>query len=250
MRTMAVVYERLLRRVGYHPAKPGYPPDFSPADIQIVEEVVPFTMTSPERIFALCRSVEYVVRCRIPGDLVECGVWRGGSMMAIAKTLMRLGDTSRSLYLFDTFEGMTPPGTVDRTFRGEAASDLLTSQDRGTSWTWAYAPLEAVKEAIYRTGYDRRRIHFIRGKVEDTLPSRAPGEIAVLRLDTDWYESTYHELIHLYPRISPGGVMIVDDYGHWEGARRAVDQYIAENEVEILLNRIDYTGRVGVKPKI
>jgi hypothetical protein len=83
--------------------------------------------------------------------------------------------------------------------------------------------------------------------VEDTIPREAPAEIAILRLDTDWYESTKLELIHLYPKLSIGGILIVDDYGHWEGARRAADEYIRENKLVILFQRIDYTGRIAVK---
>ena len=90
-------------------------------------------------------------------------------------------------------------------------------------------------------------VHFVPGPVEQTLPDHAPDPIAILRLDTDWYASTRHELEHLFPRVAPGGVLIVDDYGHWEGARRAVDEYFARSDDRILLQRIDYTGRIGVK---
>ena len=82
--------------------------------------------------------------------------------------------------------------------------------------------------------------------MEDTIPKKAPQMISLLRLDTDWYESTRHELIHLFPRIAPFGVIIIDDYGHWQGVREAVDEYIRENNIKILLNRVDYTGRIGV----
>ena len=95
------------------------------------------------------------------------------------------------------------------------------------------------------TGYPAERLHFVEGKVEDTIPEQAPERIALLRLDTDWYESTRHELEHLYPRLSPGGVLIIDDYGHWEGARQAVDEYF---KGEVYLHRIDYTGRLAIKP--
>jgi hypothetical protein len=88
----------------------------------------------------------------------------------------------------------------------------------------------------------------VKGKVEDTIPRAAPKQIALLRLDTDWYESTYHELKHLYPRLVPGGVLILDDYGHWEGARRAVDQYFEEERIRLFLHRIDYAGRLAIKP--
>ena len=82
---------------------------------------------------------------------------------------------------------------------------------------------------LHGTGYPPERIHFVRGPVEETLPAGAPDEIALLRLDTDWYESTRHELEHLYPRLAAGGVLLVDDYGHWEGARKAVDEYFADH---------------------
>jgi hypothetical protein len=90
-------------------------------------------------------------------------------------------------------------------------------------------------------------VRFVKGLVEDTLPSSAPESIALLRLDTDWYESTRHELIHLFPRLVSGGVLILDDYGHWQGARKALDEYFEEHGVKMLLNRIDYSARIGVK---
>ena len=106
---------------------------------------------------------------------------------------------------------------------------------------------ESVRETVLSTGYPEEQVHIVRGPVEDTIPGKAPERLALLRLDTDWYESTYHELVHLYPRLSVGGVLIIDDYGHWEGARRAVDEYFAAAGSRPLLNRIDYTGRIAIK---
>jgi len=106
---------------------------------------------------------------------------------------------------------------------------------------------DAVRATLTQSGYPTGRLHFVRGPVETTLPEHAPERLALLRLDTDWYESTRHELQHLYPRLSEGGVLIVDDYGHWEGARRAVDEYFERHPPAPLLNRIDYTGRIAVK---
>lgn len=224
--------------------------DFEEADLQLIEKVQAFTMTSPERIYALVRAVEHIIRNDIPGDFVECGVWRGGSMMVVAITLLKLKNTSRHLYLFDTFEGMTEPTAVDVSLEGEKASEILQRQadkkDHKDS-VWAYAHLSQVKEAMFTTGYEPNRIHFVKGKIEDTVPESAPEKISLLRLDTDWYESTRHELIHLYPRLSVGGVIIIDDYGHWLGAKKATEEYIQENNICLLLNRVDYTGRVGVK---
>ncbi len=107
--------------------------------------------------------------------------------------------------------------------------------------------IEAVRSALLTSDYPEDRLHFVQGPVEETLPDAAPPELALLRLDTDWYESTLHELEHLYPRLAPGGILIIDDYGHWEGCRRAVEEYFARNPPMPLLQRIDYTGRLAVK---
>jgi hypothetical protein len=224
-----------------------YPPDFDEATASICRAVAPYTMTSPERIYALCQSVEYIVRNGIPGDVVECGVWKGGSIMAAALTLQGLGEVDRDLFLFDTFDGMPPPGDIDRDFEGRRAKDWMDQHDKQTDFVWAYAAKAEVETNVLSTGYPRERIHFIQGAVESTIPRDAPSQIALLRLDTDWYESTKHELQHLFPRLSKGGVILIDDYGHWEGARIAVDEYIAQHRIRLLLNRVDYTGRVGIK---
>ncbi len=232
--------------VRYH----ALPRDLDPEIARIVQSVHEYTMTSTQRIAALCEAVKYVVDSRIEGDIVECGVWRGGSMMAVAKTLRWLGDDSRTLRLFDTFEGMTPPTDNDVEFDGKTASALLASSDKNNAESvWCTAPLEGVKAVLSQTGYDPDKLEFVQGRVEDTLPDSAPERIALLRLDTDWYESTRHELEHLYPRLVPGGVLIIDDYGHWQGARKAVDEYISKHQLPILLNRIDYSGRCAIKPR-
>jgi O-methyltransferase len=223
-------------------------PDLEPWVAEVIAKARPFTMTSNERISALCHAVRYVAKSGIPGDIVECGVWRGGSMMAAAMTLLMAEDLSRTLHLFDTFEGMPPPTEADReAASGSAAAALLERADKASSLIWAYSPLDEVRANLASTNYPADRMRFIIGKIEDTIPRESPEKIAILRLDTDWYESTRHELIHLYPKLSIGGVLIIDDYGHWEGARKAVDEYIGDNRLRILLQRIDYTGRIAVK---
>jgi O-methyltransferase len=226
---------------------PRFPVDFDKADVDVCLRVKPYTMTTPPRIYALVRAVEYVVKRDIAGAFVECGVWRGGSMMAVALTLQRLNATDRELYLFDTFAGMTPPTDADMKPSGERAGDLLATED-ASSDVWAIATLDDVRAAVLGTNYPPERIHFVEGPVEKTLPDHTPDEIALLRLDTDWYESTKHELVHLYPRLHTGGVLLLDDYGYWQGARRAVDEYVREHELPLLLNRIDHTARIAVKP--
>ena len=237
---------RLPRFLRSAPRTRRLPPDFDESVAATCRAVAPFTMTSPERIAALVESVRYVARHGIAGDVVECGVWRGGSMMAVARSLLDIGDL-RDLHLFDTFAGMPPPGDEDRDISGAHAADLMADEDPDSGSVWARSPLDEVRRNVLGTGYPESRVRFVQGRVEDTVPGCAPAHIAILRLDTDWYESTRHELVHLYPRLAVGGVLIIDDYGHWQGARRAVDEYLAESNARLLLNRIDTTGRIGVK---
>lgn len=223
-------------------------PDFEATHLDILDLVRPYSRTSAEAIYTLIEAVKYVARRRIRGAIVECGVWRGGSMMAAAKTLVDLGDTDRDLYLFDTFEGMTPPTDRDVDISGQDAAASMARSDRNETSIWASVGLDDVRRSMAKVRYPEARIHYVRGKVEDTLPTQAPAQIALLRLDTDWYESTKHELVHLYPRLASGGVLLIDDYGHWKGARQATDEFIAATPDFGLLTRIDYTGRVAIKP--
>jgi O-methyltransferase len=244
-----------IKKFGYDLVKPderliknGLPADFDKETVDTFKKVRPFTMTTPERIASLCNAVNYLVKNNIEGDFVECGVWRGGSTMAAIDTLMKAGDTSRTVYLYDTFEGMSEPTEHDKELSGTAADTLMqTSVKEDPTSVWCYSTIEEVKANVATLNYPTEKVHFIKGKVEDSIPQTMPGKIALLRLDTDFYESTKHELEHLYPLLVPGGVIIIDDYGHWEGARKAVDEYIAKHKLPLLLNRIDYTGRIGIK---
>jgi O-methyltransferase len=224
-------------------------PDVEPAFAEVSSACAPYTMTSIERRYALWQGVRHVHRAGIRGHLVECGVWRGGSAMLAAMTLLQLGDPERHIHLYDTFEGMPPPGEHDVDASGARMVDEWDRHERQIDDpVFAYGAYDDVLRNMASTGYPSDRIHLVKGKVEDTIPAEAPDEIAVLRLDTDWYESTRHELAHLWPRLVDGGVLIVDDYGHWAGARQAVDEYFQERSDAPLMHRIDYTGRIGVKP--
>lgn len=222
------------------------PADFDDDAKATIEAVRPFTMTSADKLFALITATRYVAAHGIEGDVVECGVWRGGSMHAVARTLAAAGETSRELYLFDTYEGMPPAGERDVRHDGRPAAELLETLPR-TSKTWAVASLEDVRAGFEDVPYPRERVHFVKGRVEDTVPAAAPDRVALLRLDTDWYESTRHELEHLYPRLVSGGVLILDDYGWWKGAREAVDEWLAESGERLLLMRAG-SGRIAVRP--
>jgi hypothetical protein len=217
--------------------------DFTDSERAALAAVASFTMVSPDRNVGLLRAIDHIVRWQIPGDFVECGVWRGGTSLLAANAFHAAGNTGRTLWLYDTFEGMPPPEEVDRDLSGASASDLLA--DPGVR---CEASLEDVRTTMARTAYPADRIRFVVGKVEDTIPATMPESIAILRLDTDWYASTYHELVHLYPRLVSGGILILDDYGCWNGARKAVDQYLEENRIPLFLSRMDYTGRIAVKP--
>ena len=228
------------------PAAPALPKDYDAEAVRTILAVKPWTMTSPEKLNALILAVRHVVKHKIPGDIVECGVWRGGSMQATARTLLEADDTSRHLYLFDTFEGMPPPTEEDRRQDGQSAAELLAANER-TSGVWAVASLEDVQEGMAQVAYPEDQVHFVPGMVEDTVPGRAPEQISVLRLDTDWYASTKHELETLYPRLVSGGVLLIDDYGWWQGSRKAVDEYLEQTGEQLLLLRMA-EGRIAVKP--
>ena len=225
----------------------------SPEDRAIIERVLPYTMTGVPRLAALIDAVRYCVRREVPGGFAECGVWRGGSVLAMILTLQQLGSHTRDIHLYDTFEGMTEPTEHDVSPIDPPALETWTAAQRRRTRPWkelfAGEVLDetSVHHTVLSTGYPAERIHVVRGPVEETLPQRVPERLALLRLDTDWYESTRHELQHLYPLLVDSGVLIIDDYGHWEGAKRAVDEYFGIHQPPLLLNRIDYTGRIAVK---
>lgn len=227
----------------------------SQQEVEILRACVPFTMTSQERLLAVVDAVSYLVRSDIDGAFAECGVWKGGSILAMILRLQQLGVSDRDIYLFDTFEGMTRPTVKDVSrIDGEALAHWEESVGQGLlPWQGLFAAdtfnEELVRDALLSTGYPPQRLHFVKGRVEDTLPEAAPEHLALLRLDTDWYESTRHELLHLWPRLQAHGVLIVDDYGHWDGCALAVDEYFTEigPDQSPLLSRIDYSGRMAVK---
>lgn len=223
-----------------------FPVDYDAEVTEIIRAVRPYTMTGNEKLRGLIQAIRYIAHNKIEGDIVECGVWRGGSMQAAARTLLAAGDTSRELFLFDTFEGMTEPSTVDVRWDGKSAAELLATKDR-SSFMWAIASLDDVKEGFQQVPYPADRLHYVVGRVEDTIPAELPERIACLRLDTDFYESTKRELAHAYSRLSPGGVLIIDDYGHWAGSRKATDEFLEALDEPLLLHRMG-TGRIGVRP--
>jgi hypothetical protein len=221
--------------------------DFSKDDWEIINEIRPFTMTSLERIKVLLDAVGYITNNSIEGDMVECGTWKGGSIMAMMKKLLQQSVTDRRIWVFDTFDGMPAPKEIDETYRRESAKRILDTSSKETSFVWAYSPIEEARKNILSVGYPARNISFVKGKVEDTIPVTSIEKIALLRLDTDWYSSTKVELEYLFPRLVEGGILIIDDYGHWQGCKKAVDEYFTKIAYPIFLGRVDYTGRIMVK---
>ena len=224
--------------------------DISKVSKQIFEECRPYTLLELERVDSIVSSVNYLCKNNIPGDIVECGVWKGGSVYAAVKTLVLNKSFDRKIYLFDVFEveamfATTNEIAEDMDFRGITAGMAV---DKGLLVKENYNyQIDEVKALLKKTGYPAENIIFKVGRVEDTLPCDDIQDIALLRLDTDWYDSTKHELETLYPKLVQKGVLLIDDYGFWQGCRKAVDEYIAENGLPILLHRTDYTGRSVIK---
>ncbi|WP_417067886.1 TylF/MycF/NovP-related O-methyltransferase [Niveibacterium terrae] len=251
---------KLLNTAGYDLVKipPNTPPGASsPFPVELDREETELlaslkanrlTMTSFERLWATLMACKHVIDNNIPGDFVECGVWRGGNALLAAATFKRHG-SDRKVYLFDTFEGMTEPTEADREYRGDYARTLLEATERKGDSIWCIASLEDVRENFRKAGLLDDNVVFVKGDVCETLElsSNIPKQISVLRLDTDWYESTRKELEILYPRLSIGGSLMIDDYGHWAGSRQATDEYFADKHHHPFLQCIDYTGRSGIK---
>lgn len=188
----------------------------------MIPDLRKYTKTSPQRMAAMARACERIDLDRIAGDIVECGVWRGGNVI-----LARMLCPMRLCWLFDTFDGMTPPGPND----DAKAHYKFDSKTRAGAIKWARVPLDEVRGYFAETGtLDEGRLRFIVGPVEQTLsdPQNIPDRVAILRLDMDWHAPTAAALAALYERLEPGGFLIVDDYEMFQGCRRAVDQYFAD----------------------
>ncbi len=213
---------------------------------EIYAQIKNRTMIGGLGILANMDAIDYLCQNKISGAIVECGVWKGGSVAAMLSRLMDNNDKTRKVFLFDTFAGMTAPTAFDKKGSVNVVKKFEDCQKSDHN-EWCYSPLTTVKETISMTGYPNSNISYVQGDVLKTLPETNTGEIALLRLDTDWYESTKCEMEYLFPKVVHGGVIIIDDYGAWEGARKAVDEYFAERNIHPLMFRIDQTRRMFVK---
>lgn len=233
-----------------------YPTEASKRDIEIIESIInevnpdeSLTMVGVDRLWAVIQSTKYILANHLEGDLVECGVWRGGCAIAMAMILKDF-NSNKKIWLFDTFAGMTKPSKFDIKFDGKETLKKFILSDRGDHNNWCYSSLDEVKKSFEKFNLIKN-INFIKGDVLETLliPQNLPDEIALLRLDTDWYESTKAEMEILYPKVTNQGILLIDDYGHWKGVKKAVDEYFIEKELEekILLWKLDYSGRGLIK---
>lgn len=237
-----------LRRI---PKPLGPPVEFSPVEREVFRYVRDhdLSMVSDERLYATILACRHVIDQQIPGDFVECGVFKGGNAL-IAAWLFKARGERRKVWLYDTFRGMTKPTEHDRetTRDGLPAMIEYSQKDRGDHNEWVFCPIEQVQAHFRDAGLLDDQVVFVQGDVLQTLrDTRVPAHVSVLRLDTDWYESTKVELEVLYPRLAVGGVLLIDDYGHFTGAQQATDEYFSGQKRKPLLNYVDYTGRVGVK---
>ena len=242
----AIDFQQMLREFSDRVRYSDMEPEFLP----LLEQVRPYSMTTVERLYGLWTSVRYLIEAGIEGDFVEAGVWRGGSVMLMAHELLRSGAKLRPLWLYDTFAGLPKPDEkLDIDVLGNRGIDGWQAHNvTGDTSTWAFADEAEVRANMASTGYPGEHLRFVVGKVEDTVPAQIPDRIALLRIDTDWYASYKHLLNSMYDRLVPGGVLLLDDYGHFLGARRAVDEFRRERGVHQPLMRVDYSCRMMIKP--
>jgi hypothetical protein len=209
----------------------------NPLTEEIWKKIRRYTMTDRKRVNGLINAIEYTLEKGIPGDFVECGVWKGGNIMTMILVLQKHNE-KRRIWLYDTFEGMSEP-TEEDVHRGKDAQSMMDKNP----FIKCIAPIDAVRKAVGSLNYEGELV-YVKGKVEDTIPEMMPKTIGLLRLDTDWYESTAHELKHLYPLLKEEGVMIVDDYNFWDGSTKAVNEYFTEGKN---LSRLSTCGVLTIK---
>ncbi len=217
-------------------------------ELEIIKKISNYSMSTPANHWAIIQSIKHISKYNIKGDFVECGVWKGGNLI-LFKIISDKFNLNNRIYAFDTFEGMPEPGGEDFDLKGINAKQIYDKY-RNKDIKWCYSNLEEVKSNIM--SFNKKYIdefNFIKGKVENTLidERNLPEKISLLRLDTDFYESTKKELEVLYPRLSSGGVLIIDDYGHWKGTKKAVDEYFQLSKNFEWLHRIDYGSRLLIK---
>jgi hypothetical protein len=221
-----------------------------PKEIKIVEANLPLTLTTRTRMVATMRGLKYISANKIAGAFVECGVWKGGQII-VGMEQLKLLDDLRDVYLYDTFAGMTEPSELDVDTNGVIASEELKDIEPAADNLWVAVSLQDVVRNLKKVEYPEEKVHYIVGDIRETLnvKDNLPEEISLLRLDTDWFDSTYRELEVLYPRLSDGGVLLIDDYGHWKGSKMAADKYFSELGIDPFWVAVDSSCVLHIKAK-
>ena len=204
-------------------------------------KVLPYTMAGYERLSNAYQLAKRAEKENLQGAFVECGVWKGGTMGIMAYAARK--NPARSIWLCDSFEGLPEPGIKD----GEVAKSYAKNKNSGNlnaigECVGLLVDVKKLFSSILKIKEDR--VYIERGWFQNTLQKTKEriGAIAILRLDADWYESTRCILENLYDNVVSGGYVIIDDYGHWEGCKKAVDEFFKKRNLHISLTRIDYTG--------
>ena len=260
---MKKIVKKMAERLGYEirkkgPAALGY--ELEEEARAFFPRVLPYTMLSPQRLITLYQQAAHCEQNGLPGVFVECGVWKGGSVALMALANLNHGKARRHIHLFDAFTQICEPDAAvdgERALRetkqlspGAGTSGKLTPLSGFYDSMGGPGTLEGNKDLLEkRIGYDPKFSHYHKGWFQDTLPKDAPsmGEIALLRLDGDWYASTKICLEFLYDKVIKGGFVIIDDYGTYEGCRKAVDEFRQARKIPDFLNHIDETGRYWIK---
>ncbi len=222
-------------------------PELTPRDTDLLNAVQGLSMTSKIAQWEFIRALRDLHARDVPGDLVECGVWRGGNLCLAGLVRKELG-FDRTIWAYDTFAGMTAPTEFDnKPFDGVDTAQKFTDLERDGHNEWCYAAIKDVSDNFKRVVGSDTGLNLIEGPVQETLldANNLPEKIAMLRLDTDFYDSTKAEMEILYPRLSTGGILIIDDYGEWAGARKAVDEYF--NDSRVWLQRVTQSVRMMIK---
>ena len=250
------ILKKIINKLGYNishshyskPSNQNIVPEANDREQSIMSTALKYSMGTKPRMWSLIQSIKHIKNHDIDGDIVECGVWKGGNIIC-ASLMCDLLKMDRTLWAYDTYEGMSEPEDIDICLVNQtSAKPQYEANQKENINTWCYSSFEEVRQNFKKELTNIEHIKMIKGSVEETLDddNNIPQSISILRLDTDWYQSTKKELDVLYPKLKSGGVLIIDDYGHWKGSRQAVDEYF-QNKT-IWLHRVDYACRLHIKP--
>ncbi len=207
---------------------------------RLIMQVKPrHTMVRNPNLINLYRMVRYLNRSALPGTIVECGVWKGGSSAMMAAACQDSG-VQRDFWLFDSFEGLPPPTEKDNAFE---RTYYFKGMNKGS--------IEAVERIFRKLGLPLERVHFVKGWFEQSIPAATVEQIALLHIDADWYDSVSLVLNELYDRVVPGGYVVFDDYGYWEGCDRAAHDFLDRRGLpRTALHRVGGMGAYFQKPQV